>query len=222
MYSYLQKGVECSSEVERSLMVQWVIGSILHGVDPLSYFSLQPVLHDWCNKGRGMCYLVCGMVYIKEPLLLIDKSSLCGSSGFPFSLSEWSLTIWRHITIDKMCWVRRYIKHFSLSLPIYRSQNLIIKLTTICYWILIKLKQQNIMCVYNFGNLRFTTNDAKLKCTQFFSGLQYSISILNRNIWVMSTFETGESSSVGVCCPVCIIIYIYYKRSLAANRKKRK
>ena len=45
------------------------------------------------DKGRGMCYLVCGMVHIKEPLLLIDKSSLCGGSGFPFSLSEWSLTI---------------------------------------------------------------------------------------------------------------------------------
>ena len=57
------------------------------------YFSFQPVLHDWCNKGRGMCYPVCGMVHIKEPLLLIDKSSLCGVSGFPFSLSEWSLTI---------------------------------------------------------------------------------------------------------------------------------
>ena len=35
-----------------------------------------------------MCYPVCGMVHIKEPLLLIVKSSLCGSSGFPFSLSE--------------------------------------------------------------------------------------------------------------------------------------
>ena len=44
-------------------------------------------LHDWCNKGRGMCYPVCGMVHIKEPLLLIGKSSLCGGSGFPFSLS---------------------------------------------------------------------------------------------------------------------------------------
>ena len=74
-------------------MVRWVVGSILHGVDPLSYFSFQPVLHDWCNKGRGMCHPVCGMVHIKEPLLLIDKSSLCGGSGFPFSLSEWSLTI---------------------------------------------------------------------------------------------------------------------------------
>ena len=57
------------------------------------YFSFQPVLHDWCNKGHCMCYPVCAMVHIKEPLLLIDKSSLCGGSGFPFSLSEWSLTI---------------------------------------------------------------------------------------------------------------------------------
>ena len=32
-------------------------------------------------------------MHIKEPLLLIDKSRLCGGSGFPFSLSEWSLTI---------------------------------------------------------------------------------------------------------------------------------
>ena len=86
-------GAGRSSEVERSLMVRWVVGSILHGVDPLSYFSFQPVLMYWCNKGRGMCYPVCGMVHIKEPLLLIDKSSLCGGSGFPFLLSEWSLTI---------------------------------------------------------------------------------------------------------------------------------
>ena len=86
------KGAGRSSEVERSLMVRCVVGSILHGVDPLSYFSFQPLLHDWCNKGCGMCYPVCGMVHIKEPLLLIDKSSLCGGSGFPFSLSEWSLT----------------------------------------------------------------------------------------------------------------------------------
>ena len=63
------------------------------GVDPLSYFSFQPVLHDWCNKGCGMCNPVCGMVHIKEPLLLIGKSSPCGGSGFPLSLSEWSFTI---------------------------------------------------------------------------------------------------------------------------------
>ena len=34
-------------------------------------------------KGRGMCYPVCGMMHIKEPMLLIEKSSLCGGSGFP-------------------------------------------------------------------------------------------------------------------------------------------
>ena len=51
-------------------------------------FSFQPVLHDWCNKGRGMYYHVCGMMHIKEPLLLIGESSLCGGSGFPLLLSE--------------------------------------------------------------------------------------------------------------------------------------
>ena len=33
--------------VECQLKVQWVIGSIPHG-GPLSYFSVQPMLHNWC------------------------------------------------------------------------------------------------------------------------------------------------------------------------------
>ena len=86
-------GQDVAPREERSLMVLWVVGSILHGVDPLCCFSFQPVLYDWCDKGCGMCYPVCGMVHIKEPLLLIDKSSLCGGSGFPLSLSVWSFTI---------------------------------------------------------------------------------------------------------------------------------
>ena len=52
-------GILTIFEVERSLMVRWVVGSILHGMDPLRYFSFQPVLHDWCNKGRGMYVLSC-------------------------------------------------------------------------------------------------------------------------------------------------------------------
>ena len=48
-------------------MVQWVVGSILHGGPN---FRFQPVLHNWCNKGCGTCYPVCGMMHIKEPLLL--------------------------------------------------------------------------------------------------------------------------------------------------------
>ena len=44
------------------------------------------------KKGCGMCYLVCGMMHIKEPLLLIRKSNPCGDTSF-LSLSEWSFTI---------------------------------------------------------------------------------------------------------------------------------
>ena len=40
-----------------------------------------------------VCYPVCGMVHIKEHLVLNRKSSPCGSSRFPLSLSEWSFTI---------------------------------------------------------------------------------------------------------------------------------
>ena len=61
-------------------------------VDPLSYFLFQPVLHDWCKIVCGICYP--HMVHIKEPLLLIGKSSSCsGASGFPLLLSEQSFTI---------------------------------------------------------------------------------------------------------------------------------
>ena len=63
-------------------------------VDPLTYYSFQPVLHDWCNKDHSICYPVYGIMHIKEPLLLIRESSPCsGSSGFLLSLSEWSFTI---------------------------------------------------------------------------------------------------------------------------------
>ena len=89
---------ERDSEVECSLMVRWVVGSILHGVDPLSYFSIQPVLHDWRRKGRGMCYPVRGMVNIKDPLLLIDKSSPCGGCGFSLSLSLAIRTVIYHMS----------------------------------------------------------------------------------------------------------------------------
>ena len=77
---------------ERSLMVRWVVGSILLD-GPMRYFSFHPALHDWCNKGRGMFYPVCGMMHIKEPLRLNGNYSLCGGSGFSLSLSEWSFTI---------------------------------------------------------------------------------------------------------------------------------
>ena len=63
-------------------------------VNPLRYFSFQPLLHDLCNKGRGMCNHVCEMVQMKKTLLLIGKSSPSGGSGFPLLLFEWSFTIY--------------------------------------------------------------------------------------------------------------------------------
>ena len=50
-------------------------------------FLFQSVIHNWCNKGHGMYYPVCEMRHIKEPLLLIRKSSPCScGSKIPLSL----------------------------------------------------------------------------------------------------------------------------------------
>ena len=94
----LCRGARCKS----------VVKAFAHGVMDRSFmgwthFSFQPVLHDSCNKGRGMCNPVCGMVHIKEPLLLIGKSSPCGSSGFPLPLSGPLPYVRRHVTVNKMC-----------------------------------------------------------------------------------------------------------------------
>ena len=75
--------LRCRCVVQRPLMVY-----------SFSYFSFQPVLHDWYNKDRGMCYPVCAMVHIKEPLLLVAKrSQYSDDSGFPLWLYQWSFTI---------------------------------------------------------------------------------------------------------------------------------
>ena len=60
----------------------------------LSYFSFQPM---FLNKGRGMCYPVCGVVHITDPLLLNEKrSSSSGICQFPLSSSH------VHISINPM------------------------------------------------------------------------------------------------------------------------
>ena len=63
-------------------------------VNPLSYFSFQPVPHEWYNKGCGMCCPVSGVVYYKDPLLIIEQvAHVVAAAGFALSLSEWSFTI---------------------------------------------------------------------------------------------------------------------------------
>ena len=68
----------------------WCNGSLDQSfmVDPLSYFSFQTELSNWCNRGCGMCYPLCGAMHIKDPLLLIRKSSPCSGSS-RFSLSRY-------------------------------------------------------------------------------------------------------------------------------------
>ena len=70
-------------------MVCWVIGSNFHG----GHIELFLVPASSVTKVVVcMCYPVCGMMHIKEPLLLFGKSSPCGFSGFPLLLSEWSFS----------------------------------------------------------------------------------------------------------------------------------
>ena len=58
------------------------------------YVCVHTYIHTITGVTKAVaCVILSGMVHIKEPLLLLDKCSLCGGSGFPFSLSEWSLTI---------------------------------------------------------------------------------------------------------------------------------
>ena len=62
-------------------MVRWVVGSILHG-EPIWLFLVPTSVPRRETKA-----VVCVIMHIKEPLLLIVNSSLCGGSGFPLSLS---------------------------------------------------------------------------------------------------------------------------------------
>ena len=39
------------------------------------YFSCQQLFHNWFNKHQGVCCPVCGMVHIKDPLLLVSKTA---------------------------------------------------------------------------------------------------------------------------------------------------
>ena len=56
-----------------------------------------------CNKGQCMYYPVCGMVHIKDHLLLIEKGNpWSGSSKFHLLLSEWSFTIYPMLCNHKL------------------------------------------------------------------------------------------------------------------------
>ena len=81
-------GWEVAQAVEHSSVNVWILlhgESILHGgsIYSLGYFPFQLVVHNWSIKGCGMCCPDYRKVHIKDPLLLIGKSSLCGDSRSP-------------------------------------------------------------------------------------------------------------------------------------------
>ena len=56
-----------SSEVERSIMVRWVVRSILHGVNPLNYNVItMSVLSRWIDRVEGVSLFGAGTVMITE------------------------------------------------------------------------------------------------------------------------------------------------------------
>ena len=59
-------------------------------VDPLRYFSFQPVLHDWCNKGHGMCYPVYFTDRIAHTTAFVTPAGKRNSSMSPSSPMGWS------------------------------------------------------------------------------------------------------------------------------------
>ena len=70
LLKHIMSGIDVTihkTELNALLNLSWCDGSSDRSfmVDPLSYFSFQPVLHDWSNKSCGMCYPVCGMMHIK-------------------------------------------------------------------------------------------------------------------------------------------------------------
>ena len=54
-------------QVDQHMSVIYWISFVFVSDTKISYFSFQLVLHDWCNKGCGMYYPVCGMMHIKNP-----------------------------------------------------------------------------------------------------------------------------------------------------------
>ena len=119
----LTPAVENRTVVNCPLLVRWVFESIPHG-GPIEFY---PVLNNWCNKGRGIKYPVCGMVHIKDTLLLVGKCSpWSNGSGFPLSLSEWFLTICQERDVAQ--WVvrsipRRAISFYQLVIHDWRNKD---------------------------------------------------------------------------------------------------
>ena len=84
---------------------------------PIELFLI-PASAPKCNEGRGMCYHICGMVHIKERVAHVVAAGFLShylNGPLPY--------VQCHITVNKMCWVCRYIKHFLPSYFLYITRQ---------------------------------------------------------------------------------------------------
>ena len=108
MYLFLNK----RSELHGKIVCSWCDESSDQSfmVDPLRYFSFQPVLHDWCNKGCGMCYPVC-------------------ANWYEVWDNIWTVELFK----DKICWIYIYI--YNVYMYMYMSVCVCFNLKNL-YWLL--------------------------------------------------------------------------------------
>ena len=71
VYLYELRSVNSSYNLIVKSICSWCYGSSDQSF--MSYFSFQPMFHNWCNKGCCLCYSVIRMLHIKDTLLLIRK-----------------------------------------------------------------------------------------------------------------------------------------------------
>ena len=102
-------------------------------------FPFQPVIYAWFIKGCGMYCPVCGKVHIKDPLLLIRKSSLCGDSQF-------HLKRYVTMTICLMSNSRRYENQWSLW--VWLNQTNFPVCVCVCAWTWICTCLSKCMCAW--------------------------------------------------------------------------
>ena len=89
----VRKEIELLVPIAR--MVRWVVGSILHGVDPLNYFSFQPVLQR--EREREMFYLTTHSTHfiygymvsdiLLRTILIVRKETRCRHIGYSYRLA---------------------------------------------------------------------------------------------------------------------------------------
>ena len=146
---------------------------------PIELFLVPASTHDWCNKGCGMCNPVCWMVHIKEPLLLIGKSSPCGGSMFPLSPSVSyvccsCMYVRTYIRMYACIYIYIYLSiYISIYIYIYMTYNFFFTNLYTASFATQMIKDIQLICT-NLYILYFHIHDNKLTCTS-----KYTVAVLH-------------------------------------------